>query len=113
MERHHEGHEGRRTALAVLALITLLGSAFVLANATTAIAAPARTVSSVTSGGSILFIKNHNVWLSSPDGATQRQLTTDGTSSRPYRDPTQSDDGTVIVAVQDRFEQTGGFPRSY
>jgi len=75
---------------------------------------PAGTrVSGVASGGSIAFIQTYNVWLTSPDGTTKRQLTTDGSASTPYRYPTQSDDGTVVVAVQDRFEQQQGFRRSY
>ncbi len=76
-------------------------------------AAPAGAVTGITSGGSIVFIKAFNVWLTSPDGATQRQLTTDGSATTPYLDPTESDDGSVIVAVQARPEQAGGYIRSY
>ncbi len=76
-------------------------------------AAPAGAVTGITSGGSIVFIKAFNVWLTSPDGTTQRQLTTNGSATTPYRDPTESDDGSVIVAVQDRSEQAGGYIRSY
>lgn len=47
--------------------------------------------------GSIVYIKDHNVWLMSPDGATKRQLTTDGSAASAYVNPTQSDDGTIFV----------------
>lgn len=47
--------------------------------------------------GSIVYIKDHNVWLMSPDGATKRQLTTDGSAASAYINPSQSDDGTIFV----------------
>lgn len=64
-------------------------------------------VSGITSGGSILYSKDRNLWLASPDGATQRQVTTDGgtetadfTGSEGYTSPSQSDAGDVLVAVR-------------
>ena len=63
-------------------------------------AASAGAVSGVTSGGSIVFVKDNNVWLTSPDGTVQRQVTTDGTASAPYQEASQSDDGNVIVAAK-------------
>jgi len=102
-------HRRHRTPLAALVLVAVsLGSSLGLFGA-----APVRAVTGITSGGSIVFIKGHNVWLTSPDGLTQRQLTTNGTATMPYRNPTQSDNGNVIVVVQDRKEQQGGFARSY
>ncbi len=53
-----------------------------------------------TTTGSMVFIKNNNVWLSGPYGENPRQLTTDGTANVPYASPSQSDDGTTIVAVR-------------
>ena len=52
---------------------------------------------------SIVFIKDHNVWLASPDGSGQRQLTTDGTSALAYESPSQADDGTILVGRGLRF----------
>jgi hypothetical protein len=69
-------------------LRTLLLAAFVAAIAALAVAAPA-------SASSIVYIKEGNVWISSPDGASSRQLTTGGS----WHSPTQADDGT-IAAVQ-------------
>ncbi|MDP9074858.1 MAG: VCBS repeat-containing protein, partial [Actinomycetota bacterium] len=60
----------------------------------------ATAVSGITSGGSIVFVKDGNIWLSSPDGAIQHQVTTDGTPSAPYQETSQSDDGNVIVAAK-------------
>ena len=52
---------------------------------------------------SIVFIKDHNVWLASPDGSGQRPLTTDGTSALAYESPSQADDGTILVGRGLRF----------
>jgi len=52
---------------------------------------------------SIALIKDNNVWLSSPDGSRQRQVTTDGTASRAYNWPSQADDGTILAKYGDRF----------
>ncbi len=76
-------------------------------------AAGVSPATSITSGGNILYIKNSNVWMTSPDGLTVRRLTTDGTADAPYRNPSESADGSLVVAVRDRNEQAGGFVRSY
>jgi hypothetical protein len=50
---------------------------------------------------SIVFVKDANVWVASPDGSNQRQLTRDGTADQPYRSPSQADDGTVAASYLD------------
>src|SRR3954447_6361317 len=50
---------------------------------------------------SIVFIRGNNVWIASPDGAKQHQVTTDGTAASPYISPSQDDNG-VIVALKDK-----------
>lgn len=55
----------------------------------------AALVPSVASASSVVHIRNGNVWLTSGDGATSRQVTTGGN----WHSPTQADDGT-IAAVQ-------------
>jgi hypothetical protein len=50
---------------------------------------------------SIVFVKDSNVWVASPDGSNQRQLTRDGTADHPYRSPSQADDGTVAASQLD------------
>ena len=53
------------------------------------------------SADSIVFVKNANVWVASPDGSSQRQLTRDGTADHPYRSPSQADDGIVAASYLD------------
>lgn len=48
---------------------------------------------SSASASSIVYIKEGNVWISSPDGATSRQLTTTGN----WHSPTQADNGTIAA----------------
>jgi hypothetical protein len=62
------------------------------------------------SADSIVYVKNANVWVASPDGSNQRQLTRDGTVDHPYRSPSQADDGTVAASYLDsiRIINRGG-----
>ena len=46
---------------------------------------------------SIVYEKASNIWIANPDGSGQYQVTTDGTGSRPYNDPSQADDGTIVA----------------
>jgi hypothetical protein len=57
-----------------------------------ALAAPA-----AAQADSIVFTKDHNVWIAKPDGTGLHQVTTDGTAVRPYRSPSQADDGTIAA----------------
>jgi hypothetical protein len=50
---------------------------------------------------SIVYEKGGNVWVASPDGSGQRQLTTSG----DYGRPSQADDGTIIAARGDVLER--------
>jgi hypothetical protein len=59
----------------------------------------------VAQASSIVYIKDHNVWLSSPDGAAQRQLTTDGSGQLPYHSPSQADDGTILAGRGLHFQR--------
>jgi hypothetical protein len=52
---------------------------------------------------SIAFVKDNYVWLTSPDGSRQKQVTTDGTESRAYNWPSQADDGTILAKYGDLF----------
>jgi hypothetical protein len=52
---------------------------------------------------SIVFVKDGNVWVASPDGSGQRALTRDGTADWPYRSPSQADDGTVAASFGDEI----------
>lgn len=63
-----------------------------------AAAALALVAAPAASAESIVYIKDANVWLTTPDGGRQHQVTTDGTAEQPYRSPSQADDGTIAVS---------------
>jgi hypothetical protein len=52
---------------------------------------------------SLVYIKDGNVWIATPDGATKRQVTTNGTPDAPYYSPSQADDGTIFVGGGNRI----------
>ena len=55
------------------------------------------------SASSLVFIKDHDVWVSSPDGAVQRQVSRDGTNNARYRSPSQRDDGVIVAPGPGKF----------
>ena len=61
-------------------------------------AAACLAVPAAAQADSIAYVKNHNVWVASPDGSRQHQVTKDGTADWPYRSPSQADDGTIAAA---------------
>lgn len=54
---------------------------------------------------SLVYTKDHNVWLANADGSGQVRVTTDGTAANPWTDPSQADDGTIVAA---RAKPNGG-----
>jgi hypothetical protein len=48
---------------------------------------------------SIVYVKDGNVWLTSPDAAKQYQVTFDG----GYSSPSQADDGTIVALRGKQF----------
>jgi hypothetical protein len=64
--------------------------------------ATAPVVSPPTGSGSLVYVKDWNVWLSAPDGSGARPLTSDGTEDAAYHDPTQSTDGAVFALRSSR-----------
>lgn len=79
----------RRTALlAALALVAAALGAAPLAPSPAQAAGP---------GGSIVFVKDHDVWIAAGDGSGARPLTTAGDAALPYRSPSQSDTGIVVT----------------
>lgn len=56
-------------------------------------AAAALGVAGPAAADSIVFIKDGNVWLTSPDGAKSYAVTSDG----GYSSPSQADDGTIAA----------------
>ncbi|MBN9612009.1 MAG: hypothetical protein J0H64_00820 [Actinobacteria bacterium] len=91
-----------------------LGAAVALGIAATALAAPvigsAPAAHAATGGGSIVYIKNYNVWITDGDGTVHKQIVGGGTKANPWRSPTQSDAGVVVAhraGVVYRMNQRG------
>ena len=47
--------------------------------------------------GTIVFVRDHDVWVARADGTGARAVTTDGTASAAYHTPTQSDGGVIAA----------------
>ena len=62
-------------------------------------AAAAVALAATASADSIVYVKDGNVWLTSPDAAKQYQLTFDG----GYSSPSQADDGTIVALHGKQF----------
>src|SRR5687768_12588065 len=63
-----------------------------------ATAAACLALAGPASADSIVYIKDHNVWVASPDGSKQHQVTSDGAADWRYSSPSQADDGTIVAA---------------
>ena len=55
----------------------------------------ALAVPATAAADSIVYIKNHNVWIANPDGSGARAITTDGEADWPYRSPSQAENGII------------------
>lgn len=89
---------GRLRRLPVLAVLAVLAALAVAPSV-----AGAATAASAASAASIVFIKGGKVWLASPDGSLQRQVTTGG----GWDAPSQADHGTILAS---RARLTGDLP---
>ncbi len=47
--------------------------------------------------GTLVFVKDHNVWMARGDGSGQVRITSDGTATSRYTSPTMSDAGTIAA----------------
>jgi hypothetical protein len=59
---------------------------------------------------SIVFVKDHDVWIAEPDGSGARAVTAGGTSDWPFRSPSQANDGTIAAGLGSevvRLDQQG------
>ncbi len=81
----------RTRPVAALAALTLTVGGLVAAPLITAPATAA-------SGGSLVYVKGHNIWISTPDGKRQHRVTKDGTAGLPYSTPSMSDSGIIAAA---------------
>ncbi|MBA2575810.1 MAG: cell wall-binding repeat-containing protein [Euzebyaceae bacterium] len=78
-----------RAALGATMVVALL------AGLLTITAAPARAAT-----GSIVFTRDHNVWImAADDPSTATPVTTDGTAEAPYLAPTQDDSGRILAVA--------------
>jgi hypothetical protein len=64
------------------------------------------------SASSVAYIDGHNLWYASPDGARKVQVTTGGTTERPWQAVSQGRDGKTVVVHRDQFE-SGSRPVLY
>lgn len=89
-------------ARALAALMALAALANVTAATTPgADAAPPRSpgaAASVPRAGSLVFVRDHDVWVARGDGSSPRRVTSDGTYAKPYRSPTQAANGTIVAS---------------
>lgn len=80
-------------------LVALFCASFLIAAGTASAAA-----------GSIVYIKDHDVWVANANGSGQYRVTKNGTASSPWRSPSQADDGTIAASHNDqivRLKQNG------
>ncbi|WP_375482692.1 hypothetical protein [uncultured Jatrophihabitans sp.] len=83
--------------------ITLSAAAALLATATgvttvPASAAPARPAAAAGTSGTIVFVKNYNVWIAAGNGSHARAVTRGGTRTSPFHSPSESDAGVIAAA---------------
>jgi hypothetical protein len=67
------------------------------ANAAPAPDHAATAARAASASGTLVFIKNYNVWLSKGDGSQARALTRDGSFAAPYVAPSQSENGIIVA----------------
>jgi len=113
-----------RSLIAGVAAVVLLPVSFPVSPALavdTGRGAPARVAKVVAdTGGTLVFIRRGNVWISRANGTGARAVTRDGTAASPYRTPTQDDHGHILAlrgrgakAVVSRLDQHGRVLKQY
>lgn len=88
-----------RSAAALIVLFLAISCVVVIRSSPAQAASP----------GSIVFIKDYNVWIADGDGGKQRQLTTDGRADLSWSTPTQSDTGLVVAVNGPRIYRMDQF----
>ncbi|GAA5152093.1 hypothetical protein GCM10023340_31840 [Nocardioides marinquilinus] len=73
------------------------------AEAATAPSPAAAAPAAASPSGSVVFVRNYNVWIARADGTVQRPLTSDGSFGNQWLSPSQADDGTVVAAHDERI----------
>jgi hypothetical protein len=87
----------------------ILVLALTLGTATGVSLTAATAAHGATPAGSILYVKNHDIYAVTPNGRTTRRITHDGGSATHdrtggigYRSPSASSNGTVVVAYRNQ-----------
>lgn len=86
---------GVAIALSTFALTAVTGTAFTSTAAAAPAAAPA--VAAGTSG-TIVYVKDYNLYIARGDGSGARKITTNGTKTAAYHSPSESDGGIIAAA---------------
>ena len=55
------------------------------------------------SAANVVYTKDQNVFVTSPDGGIQRQITTNGAVDAAYRSPSEQLGGTIVAPKSDKF----------
>src|SRR6516162_7476635 len=88
--------ETRRCSMKIRTSIAAAGAVVVLGGTgSVLLPAVASANSTATPQGSIVYLKNGNVWIAHADGTQARQFTT---HTYNWSSPTEADNGTVVVA---------------
>ena len=74
-----------------------------LASFITAIVVLLATAGAAQAQGTIVFIKDREVWRSNPDGSGQRQVSHNATTSSAMRGPSVRNDGVIYAAGPEKF----------
>jgi hypothetical protein len=98
------------TALATTALLSsgIAGTASAAGAATATADPPAAPAA--TAAGTIVFLRDGNIWIARADGSGLLQVTRDGTATAPYMSPTMSDAGIIAAGKGNeivRMDQNG------
>src|SRR5438874_8252381 len=67
---------------------------------------PALATSTLPGAGSIVYIRDHNIWLTDAIGSRKIQVTHDGTTASSWGYPSQANDGTIAAAKNVRTSAT-------
>lgn len=59
--------------------------------------------------GTLVYVKDFNVWVARTDGSGARRITADGTAAHQYHSPSQADTGAIVVAKDERIVRMDAF----
>lgn len=88
----------QRTRVTALVALTLLAGLLGAPAATAGAPSIPPDAAADADAGTIVFLKQHNVYVARPDGTGVRRVTSDGTAARPWRSPSGTDNGLIVAA---------------